>query len=151
MPVIVHQVYIKASINRCFNFARNLDIHTKTTAKTKEKAVGGVTRGLLVLSDVVTWEAVHFGIKQRLTAEIAEMDNPNKFVDVMVKGAFHSFTHKHSFREENQGTLMTEEFNFQSPFGMMRTIAYTLFLEEYMRGFIISRANELKKIAENRS
>ena len=63
-----------------------------TTVETKEKAVGGVTTGLLLAGDVVTWEAVHFGIRQRLTAKITEMDRPYMFEDIMVKGAFHSFT-----------------------------------------------------------
>ncbi len=35
----------------CFDLARNVDIHTKTTAKTNEKAVDGVTEGLLEEGD----------------------------------------------------------------------------------------------------
>lgn len=39
MPVIVHHQFIKAPIDVCFDLARNVDIHTLTTSKTKERAV----------------------------------------------------------------------------------------------------------------
>lgn len=149
MPIIKHKQFIQAPVIVCFDLARNVDIHTKTTAKTKEKAVGGVTQGLLEKGDTVTWEATHFGIKQRLTAKVTHMKKPTVFVDIMVKGAFSSFTHTHQFVEEQGGTLMIDTFEYKAPFGPVGMIADKLFLEKYMTDFIISRARELKKIAEN--
>ncbi|MBA9026088.1 MULTISPECIES: SRPBCC family protein [Bacillaceae] len=149
MPVIANQQLIKAPIEVCFDLARDVDIHTETTSKTKERAVGGVTEGLLEEGDIVTWEAIHFGIKQRLTAKVIVMEKPNKFVDIMVKGAFHSFVHTHQFIEESGGTLMIDTFEYKSPFGSIGVLADTLFLEKYMKSFIISRAKALKEIAEN--
>ncbi|MFK9093761.1 cell division protein [Bacillus salipaludis] len=148
MPVIRHQQFIKASVEVCFNLARNVDIHTQTTSKTKEKAVGGVTQGYLEKGDTVTWEAIHFGIKQRLTAKVIHMEKSTVFVDIMVKGAFSSFTHTHQFKEEKGGTIMIDTFEYKSPFGPIGIIADKLFLERYMTGFIISRARELKRIVE---
>ena len=149
MPIIKHKQFIQAPVSVCFDLARNVDIHTKTTAKTKEKAVGGVTQGLLEQGDTVTWEATHFGIKQRLTAKVTHMEKPTVFVDIMVKGAFSSFTHTHQFVEEKGGTRMIDVFEYKSPFGPIGMIADNLFLEKYMTDFIISRAKELKRIAEN--
>ncbi|MDQ0857909.1 hypothetical protein QFZ72_001388 [Bacillus sp. V2I10] len=63
MPVIRNTISMKAPIEVCFDLARNVEVHPKTTKKTKEKAVGGVTSGLLQEGDTVVWEAVHFGIK----------------------------------------------------------------------------------------
>ncbi|QCR32517.1 SRPBCC family protein [Lysinibacillus sp. SGAir0095] len=148
MPIIKHMQFIKAPMEVCFDLARNVDIHTKTTAKTKEKAVGGVTQGLLKEGDTVTWEATHFGIKQRLTAKVIYMKKPTEFVDIMIKGAFQSFTHTHRFRKEKGGTLMIDIFEYKSPYGPIGLIADKLFLERYMTRFIISRAKELKRIAE---
>ncbi|MEI4770694.1 SRPBCC family protein [Psychrobacillus sp. FJAT-51614] len=148
MPVIKYKTYIKAPITICFDLARNVEIHTKTTAKTNEKAVAGVKSGLLNLGDSITWEATHFGIKQRLTAKIIEMNMPFRFVDVMVKGAFHSFTHTHEFVECDTGTMMTDIFEYKAPLGVVGLFADKLFLEKYMRSFISARADELKKIAE---
>ncbi|MCM3112740.1 SRPBCC family protein [Lederbergia lenta] len=149
MPIIRHEQFIRASVNVCFDLARNVNIHTKTTSNTKEIIVGGVSKGLLEEGDTVTWEAVHFGVKQRLTAKVIQMEKPNKFVDIMLKGAFSSFIHTHQFVEKESGTLMIDTFDYTSPFGFIGIMADKLFLEKYMREFIISRAKELKKIAED--
>ena len=149
MPVIEYQQFIKAPVELCFDLARSVDIHTQTTADTKEIAVDGVTEGLLEEGDTVTWEAIHFGIKQRLKAKVTLMEKPNKFVDIMVKGAFHSFVHTHQFIEEAGGTIMMDTFQYKSPFGPIGVLADKLFLERYMRAFIVTRAKALKKIAEN--
>lgn len=148
MPVITHHIYINASAVKCFDLARNVEIHTKTTRNTNERAVAGITSGLLEIGDSVTWEATHFGIKQRLTAEITEMTKPYKFTDVMVHGAFHSFTHIHEFTVCGAGTVMKDTFTYKSPYGFVGKIADKLFLEKYMKKFIFSRVKELKKIAE---
>ncbi|MFE4243196.1 SRPBCC family protein [Peribacillus butanolivorans] len=149
MPVIEYQQFIKAPVELCFDLARSVDIHTKTTSETKGIAVDGVTEGLLEEGDTVTWEAIHFGIKQRLKAQVTLMEKPNRFVDIMVKGAFHSFVHTHQFIEEPSGTIMIDKFQYKSPFGPIGVLADKLFLEKYMRAFIVSRAKALKKIAEN--
>ena len=147
MPKIVHKQIIKAPKEICFDLARDVEIHTKTTSHTNEIAVGGVTEGLLEEGDTVTWEATHFGIRQRLTAKIVGMDRPHQFKDTMVKGAFHSFNHTHQFLEVPEGTLMIDTFEYKSPFGILGILADKLFLERYMKKFIVSRAMELKKIA----
>ncbi|RRN73909.1 cell division protein [Peribacillus simplex] len=148
MPVIEYQQYINAPVELCFDLARSVDIHTKTTSKTKEIAVDGVTEGLLEEGDTVTFEAIHFGIKQRLKAQVTLMEKPYKFVDIMVKGAFHSFVHTHQFIEESGGTIMIDKFQYKSPFGPIGVLADKLFLEKYMRAFIVFRAKALKNIAE---
>lgn len=56
-----------------------------------------MTGGLVELGQSVTWEAVHFGIKQLLTAKITELHYPHYFVDEMVSGAFKRFRHVHEF------------------------------------------------------
>ena len=150
MPIIKHTIFIDAPIQVCFDLARNVKIHTETTKKTKERAIAGVTEGLMENGQTVTWEAIHFGVKQRLTAKVIKMDKPYAFTDVMVKGAFHSFTHTHEFIESGTGTIMIDRFSYQSPYGLLGRIADRLFLEKYMRKFIINRAQELKRIAERK-
>ncbi|WP_043933214.1 SRPBCC family protein [Bacillus sp. EB01] len=149
MPIIQHKEWINAPIEVCFDLARNVDIHIQTTSATKERAVGGVAKGLLELGNTVTWEAVHFGIKQRLTAKVTMMERPHIFVDIMVKGAFASFVHTHKFVEEKGGTLMMDTFKYKSPLGVIGILADKLFLEKYMKVFIESRAKGLKDIAES--
>ncbi|QNG60800.1 SRPBCC family protein [Bacillus sp. PAMC26568] len=150
MPVIKVSTVIKAPIEVCFDLARNVDIHTETTKATKEKAVGGVKSGLLKAGDTVVWEAVHFGIKQRLTAKITDMDRPYQFTDIQIKGAFHSFTHTHTFIKAGNETEMMDLFEYKSPFGWIGIAADWLFLKRYMNQFLSNRAEELKRIAETR-
>lgn len=45
--------------------------------------------------------------------------------------------------------MMIDEFQYKSPLGLFGILADKLFLEKYMRNFIVSRAEELKKIAES--
>ncbi|MEK5037205.1 SRPBCC family protein [Sporosarcina sp. FSL K6-3457] len=149
MPLIEHREFIKSPIERCFDLARDVEIHTQTTADTREKAVGGITTGLLQAGDLVTWEAVHFGIRQRLTAKVTVMNRPYSFGDIMVRGAFHSFHHVHEFIEQDGGTLMIDRFQYQSPLGPIGVLADKLFLESYMRKFIVNRAIALREIAES--
>lgn len=148
MPIIHHEIFIHAPITVCFDLARNIDVHIQTTGKTNERAVAGVTSGLIEKGQTVTWEATHLGVRQKLTAKITEMDRPYRFVDVMVKGAFHSFTHTHEFVESGTGTIMKDIFSYKSPLGVVGIIADKLFLERYMREFIVSRAEGLKIISE---
>lgn len=148
MPAIRHDLIINAPVTVCFDLSRNVKVHTQTTSKTREKAVGGVTTGLLNNGDTVIWEAVHFGIKQRLTAQIVEMNAPHSFTDVMVKGAFKSFNHTHEFIEQDNGTLMRDTFNYQAPLGLLAKIAVYCFLKRYMQNFIAMRAHNLKNMAE---
>ena len=83
VPIIIIETCIEAPVKVCFDFARNVEIHTKTTSQTKERAVDGTTEGFLKKGDEVTWQAIHFRVKQRLTAKISEMEEPQSFTDVM--------------------------------------------------------------------
>jgi ligand-binding SRPBCC domain-containing protein len=148
MPVIRLETPINAPPERCFDLARDVDVHAASVSRTGERAVAGVTSGLLGPGDAVTWEAVHFGVRQRLTARITRFERPLVFEDEMVRGAFHSFSHTHEFRPAGAGTLMVDTFRYQSPLGVLGTLADKLFLERYMRSFLADRAAFLKRIAE---
>ncbi|MEK3934658.1 SRPBCC family protein [Sporosarcina sp. FSL W7-1349] len=148
MPVIEHEISIDASIQVCFDLARTVEIHSGKTMLTKQKAIGGVTSGLMGLGDSVTWEVSHFGIKQKLKSRIIEMDNPCKFTDAMVQGPFQSFQHTHEFIPSGTGTRMKDTVSYQSPFGIFGKVADLLFLENYMRQFIAQHAQKVKRAAE---
>jgi ligand-binding SRPBCC domain-containing protein len=149
MPFIHMELEIDAPMQICFDFARSIDSHMESTAQTQERAIGGVTSGLIKLGESVTWEAVHFGIKQRLTAKITEMDEPHFFVDEMVHGAFKRFYHKHEFISlgENK-TRMIDTFDYTSPLGILGKLADVLFLEKYMTQLLWNRNVYLKQAAE---
>ena len=111
---------IQASPETCFDLARSMRVHEMTTAQTGERIVEVLKAGrvrlteeeagkaLLELDDVVTFEARHFGIRQRLTSKIVSYNRPIEFVDAMQKGAFRSLRHIHRFEAQNGGTKMID-------------------------------------------
>jgi ligand-binding SRPBCC domain-containing protein len=101
------------------------------------------------LGDTVTWEAVHFGIKQHLTSQITTYDRPSRFTDEMVAGIFQQLHHTHIFVPHPQGTLMIDVFTFRAPLGVLGRFAETLFLTRYMKGLLLSRNRYLKQLAES--
>src|SRR4051812_29430012 len=119
MPIIRLLTSIAAPPERVFDLARSIEAHEQSTAGTEEKAVRGITSGLIGMGEEVTWEARHFGIRQRLTVRITGFERPSRFQDIMVSGAFKSMKHDHEFIAQPPGTLMIDHFEFESPFGVV--------------------------------
>jgi ligand-binding SRPBCC domain-containing protein len=148
MPIIKLSTEIHAPIERVFDLARSIDLHQQSMGHTGEKAIGGRMSGLIELGETVTWEAVHFGLKQRLTSQITVCEAPIHLQDVMVTGSFKRFTHDHYFSETGSGTMMKDVFDYDSPFGFLGLIADLLFLESYMTRLLEKRNQLIKKVAE---
>ena len=101
------------------------------------------------VGDEVTWEARHLGVRRRLTARISRLERPTLFEDVMVRGPVASLRHVHEFVPHDGGTTMIDTFTFASPLGPIGLIVDRLFLAGYMERFLLSRAHELKRMAES--
>ena len=97
MPVLELTTLVAAPVERVFDLSRSIDLHTASTAATGERAVAGVTSGLIGPGEEVTWRARHFGVWQSLTSRIVIFDRPRHFRDSMVRGAFRRFDHDHRF------------------------------------------------------
>ncbi len=149
MPVIRITTYINAPVGRCFDLARSIDLHQLSTSKTNEKAVSGFTTGLINKDDQVTWEATHLGVRQKLTSLISEMDIPNSFTDIQLKGAFKYFSHQHLFEYKAGQTIMKDVFDFQSPLGLLGCLFNKLILTNYMKRFLTERNQMIKDVAES--
>ena len=149
MPRIVLETEINAPIERCFDLSRSIDLHKISTEHTNEEAIDGVTSGLIKLNESVTWRAKHFGIYQSLTTKITEFDSPRFFIDEMVKGAFKGFRHEHHYKAVNEGTIMTDIFDYQSPFGIFGKLVDLIVLKKYMTKLLIKRNDTIKEFAES--
>jgi ligand-binding SRPBCC domain-containing protein len=148
MPTIRLETYIQAPVERCFDLSLDVDAHSNSTAQTHERPVAGVTTGMMRLGDTVTWEAVHFGIKQHLTSKITAYERPHRFTDEMVRGIFQEMQHTHEFVPQPPGTLMIDVFTFLAPLGILGRLAETLFLTRYMKTLLLTRNRYLKQSAE---
>jgi ligand-binding SRPBCC domain-containing protein len=148
MTIIYLQTTINAPINICFDVARSIDFHQLSTLSTNEKAIAGVTKGLIGLNEFVTWEATHFGIKQRLTSGITAFEPPYYFKDEQLKGAFKFFKHEHTFKQNNHEVIMYDKFEFASPLGIIGKVFDALVLKKYLKQFLIERNRLIKEFAE---
>jgi ligand-binding SRPBCC domain-containing protein len=149
MPKFEITTEINSTIEICFDLSRSIDLHKISTAKTNEKAIAGITTGLIKLNETVTWEATHFAIRQNLTSKIIEFKRPHYFIDQQIKGIFKSMIHKHKFKQLDNRVIMIDIFEFQSPFGILGKIFNKLILTNYMKQLLIDRNNVIKEFAES--
>lgn len=149
MTVIEVETKIAAPRERVFDLSRSIEVHAFSTASSAERAVAGVTSGLIAAGQQVTWEARHLGVTQRLTSRITRLERPRHFQDVMVSGAFRHFVHDHDFEEEGGSTLMRDRFEFSAPWGVLGWLAERLVLARYLRRFLLARNAVLKRLAES--
>lgn len=148
MPVIELTTTINAPIARCFDLARSIDLHKLSTEGTHEEAIAGVTSGLIGLGQQVTWSAIHFGVRQRLTSKITGYHYPLYFRDEMLQGAFKKIEHDHIFRQAGDMTMMTDRLEFESPAGVIGRIFNRLVLTNYLRQVLVKRNIMIKRVAE---
>jgi ligand-binding SRPBCC domain-containing protein len=152
MTTLYELTLIKAPIARCFDLARSIEVHVLGNVHFGEQAVplGGLTSGLMSLGDTVTWQARHFGIRQRLTSQITRFDPPHAFQDTMLSGAFSWMQHDHFFRQLPNGlTHMRDVFRYAAPLPVLGIIAERLVLDRYMRNLLRERNAIIKQVAES--
>lgn len=140
---------IKAPIGTVFDLSLDIDIHKLSIGKSNEKAVAGVTSGKINLNETVTFKGRHFGIYLNHQSKITEMENPNYFVDEMIKGHFKFFRHEHSFVSQNGKTVMIDLLQYETPFGIFGKLFDRLVLKNYMTNLLQTRNEFLKNLAEN--
>ena len=73
--------HINAPVERVFDLARSITLHQESMRHTDEKAVGGVTEGLIQLGQTVTWQAKHLFKTRLLTVQITAMVPYESFTD----------------------------------------------------------------------
>lgn len=139
---------IKAPKQTVFDVSRNIDIHQQSASPTNEKAIAGVTSGLINLNETVTWRGKHFGFYLTHKSKITAMNFYDYFVDEMEEGKFKTFRHEHFFEEENGITIMKDKLQYETPFGIFGELFDILLLEKHMTRFLLERNKVLKEVSE---
>jgi ligand-binding SRPBCC domain-containing protein len=140
---------INAELSAVFDLSLSVDAHTKSMGGSKEKAVAGVTSGLLGMGDSVTRQARHFGLPFRMTSTIVSWDRPKSFVDEQTRGPFHCWRQEHSFEPAaGGGTRMVDTVGFASPLGPVGRAVDGLVLARYMRRLVEQRNEWLRETLE---
>jgi ligand-binding SRPBCC domain-containing protein len=139
---------VRAPLELVFDTSLSVETHTSSMRATRERAVAGVTSGLLALGDQVTWQARHFGLTWRLTSTISACARPSFFVDEQVAGPFRRWRHEHRFRATDEGTLMEDVVDFAAPLGPLGALADLLVLRRHLTGLILVRNRHIKDLTE---
>ena len=131
--------FVPASVERVFDISLDIGTHLDSMSESNERAVAGVTSGLIELGQSVTWKAKHFGVDWTMTSTIVSWDRPHSFVDEQAKGPFRRFHHRHQFSSEGSGTRMVDEIDYDAPFGLIGDGVERIILTRYLRKLIVAR------------
>ena len=140
---------IAAPIERCFDLARNIDLHMASTNQTGERAIAGVTAGMIGAGETVTLSGRHFGVMLEHTSRITAFSFPSHFQDAMVRGMFKRFCHDHYFESRNGGTAMADVMEFEAPYGFVGKLVERSVLEKHLRLLLEKRNDCIKRVAES--
>jgi len=147
MPTIHLTTFIAAPVQRVFDLSRNISLHKISMQETGEVAISGVTSGLINQDDTVTWKAKHLFKTRFFTSKITEMKPFEKFTDKMIKGDFISFFHEHFFKPAENGTIIIDIINFETPYGFLGKLVNQFFLNSYLEKLIIKRNDIIRQYA----
>jgi ligand-binding SRPBCC domain-containing protein len=150
MPTIVLTAHLEAPPEVCFEESLSVDAHTASMSRSGERAVGGVTTGVMRLGDTVTWRARHFGLPFTMTSVISAHDAPYRFVDEQVAGPFARWWHEHRFEAVATGTVMSDVVEFASPAGPWGRVVDRLVLTRYMTRLLRTRNAWLAEAVRSR-
>jgi hypothetical protein len=139
-----------APMERCFRLATSIDL--VSAAGTGEKAIGGVTSGLIGSDGFVQWQGRQFG---RAGIHTSHIDSTridgwrpySYFREIMVQGSFARFEHEHHFAIMDDGTRMRDEIRFTVP-GLLGSLAEKL-VRRHLVEMLKRRNAFLKWVAES--
>ena len=81
--------------------------------------------------------------------KITTLKRPDLFIDEQAQGDFAMMKHEHYFKPAENGTIMIDQFRFESRKGFFGKIFNQLFLTRYMTKLLEERNAVIKKIAES--
>jgi ligand-binding SRPBCC domain-containing protein len=149
MEMIRLATWIDAPVERCFLLSLSIDLHVASAHSTRERAIGGVTSGLIGQGQTVTFRGRHFGVPWRHTNRIEELRPHSYFRDVMVAGAFRYFEHEHHFAAMDDGTRIRDDVRFEPRYGLVGCLVTKIFVRRHLEQFLIERNAVIKRVAES--
>jgi len=149
MPQIHLTTFIAAPVDRVFDLSRNIDLHKESMKQFRERAVGGTTFGLIENGETVTWTAKHFFKTRVLRVGITEMKKPLHFTDEQKQGDFKMMKHEHHFKSCDNGTIMIDILDFETPYGMLGKFLNSFYITSYLKKLLEQRNRTIKEFAES--
>jgi len=148
MPFIHLTTFIAAPVERVFDLSRSIDLHKASMKNYKESIMDGKLTGLLDLNETVTWTAKHLFKQRVLKVKMTRIHRPDYFIDEQEEGDFKMLKHEHYFKTIENGTIMIDQFHFETAFGFFGRFFNRLYLEKYMTRLLNERNQLIKQVAE---
>jgi ligand-binding SRPBCC domain-containing protein len=148
MPFIHFTTFIAAPQQRVFDLSRSIDLHKASMKNYNESIIDGRMSGLLDLNESITWTARHL-LKQRvLKIKMTKLHFPEYFVDEQEEGDFKMLKHEHYFKPVDNGTIVIDQFHYETPWGVFGKLINKLYLENHMKKLLVDRNKMIKQVAE---
>jgi ligand-binding SRPBCC domain-containing protein len=148
MPIIHLTTFVAAPAERVFDLSRSIEVHRHSMRKHKEQPIGDLVHGLLINGAEVTWKARHLFKTRILTTKITAYQRPASFVDEQITGDFSMMKHQHFFKPCENGTIMIDIFQFESPYKLIGNIFNKIYLTGYVKTLLEERNKMIKETAE---
>lgn len=76
------------------------------------------------------------------------MKRPESFIDEMTNGDFKSFCHGHYFKPTDNGTIMIDVVEFESPYAIIGKLFNQFYLRKYLEQLLLKRNEVIKEYAQ---
>lgn len=149
MPFIHLTTFIAAPQERVFDLSRSVALHKASMKHHEERIIDGTMSGLMNLNDTVTWTAKHFFKQRRLKIKIIGFQRPEYFIDEQEDGDFKMMKHEHYFKSIENGTILIDQFHFETPRGLIGRLLNKFYLEKYITQLLKERNKMIKEVAES--
>ncbi len=87
-----------------------------------------------------------FGIPVKWMTEITHVKDKEYFIDEQRFGPYKLWHHRHHFEKTENGVLMHDEVNYVLPFGILGSVAHTLFIRKRVEEIFEYRTKVVDKL-----
>src|SRR5690606_28320569 len=120
----------RAEVFEFFGDANNLERITPPELRFEVRTPGPIAMGR---GTIIEYRLGRFGIPFRWLTLISTWEEGEVFVDEQVTGPYATWIHRHSFRDVEGGTLVTDEVRYRLPLFPLGEIAYPLVRRQLRR------------------
>ncbi len=87
-----------------------------------------------------------FHIPLKWQTEIIQVDFQKSFTDFQNKGPYKLWSHHHIFESNEAGVLMTDQIDYELPFGFLGTLAHKVLVKKKIEAIFEYRRIKLKQL-----
>ena len=147
---IVESVPVAAPPERVIDLVRSVDLHERTSAPIRGRAVGGRTGGRAEPGDQTTWRATFFGVRPGLTVETAHIEPGVAVVERLAGSHLPLAAFGHTYRADRRpgGCVLWDAFTVRLAGGAVGEAATLLLLRRRMTALVRHRLREICRLAE---